>query len=261
MGNIGTTIKKILSNRNTVTILGVFLGIIVLYFAYNWRVNQAIKPITVPCAKQNISSSTTITEDMIEYVDISRNVISKSPGIITNAGDLIGKKVAPGSAIPINGLFYTNQLAENTEVASLYADIEDGYTVYTLDVDLNTTYGNSIYPGNYIDLYLEGSDSDDKLIYSKFIESIKVLDVEDSSGNSVFSGTSSSDNTPEVLLFAVPDDMFKLLRKAELIGLDIYPVPRNLSYTKNPKETEVKSSYLTSFIIAQTATIPDEDLN
>lgn len=261
MGNIGATVKKILSNRNTVTILGVLLGIVVLYFAYNWRVNQAIKPITVPCAKQNISSATTITEDMIDYVDISQNVISKSPGIITNVGDLIGKKIAPGSSIPINGLFYTSQLAENAEVNSLFADIEDGYTIYTLAVDLETTYGNSIYPGNYIDLYLEGEDSDDKLIYSKFIESIKVLDVEDSSGNSVFSGTNSSENTPEVLLFAVPDDMFKLLRKAELIGMHIYPVPRNLSYTKNPKATEVKSTYLTNFVLAQTSTIPDEDLN
>ena len=94
-----------------------------------------------------------------------------------------------------------------------------------------------------------------------FIESIKVLDVEDNEGNSVFSGTNSKDQQPAVLLFAVPDDMFKLLRKAELIGMDIYPVPRNLSYTKNPKATEVKSTYLTNFILANSSTIPDEDLN
>ena len=260
MGNLSSSIRKILSNRNTVTILGVLVGILVLYFAYNWRVNQAIKPITVPCAKVNINSSTTITEEMIDYVDISSNIINKSPGIITNAYDLIGKKVAPGSSIPVNGLFYTSQLAENSEVSSLFADLEDGYTVYTLKVDLNSTYGNSIYPGNYIDLYLYGEDGEDRLIYSKFIESIKVLDVEDSSGNSVFSGTNSKDNQPDVLLFAVPDEMFKLLKKAELIGMDIYPVPRNLSYTKNPKATEVKSTYLTNFILANSSTIPDEDV-
>ena len=52
MGNIGATIKKILSNKNTVTILGVLLGIVVLYFAYNWRVNQAISPVRVPYAVQ-----------------------------------------------------------------------------------------------------------------------------------------------------------------------------------------------------------------
>ena len=261
MGNLNSSIKRILSNRNTVTILGVLLGIFVLYFAYNWRVKQAIKPITVPVAKQAINSSTTVTEEMIGYVDISQNLLSKSPGIITNVYDIVGKKIAPGKAVSVNGLFYTSMLAENSEVDSLFADIEDGYTVYTLEVDLNTTYGNSIYPGNYIDLYLKGEDENDRLIYGKFIESIKVLDVEDSEGNSVFSGTNSKDQQPAVLLFAVPDDMFKLLRKAELIGMEIYPVPRNLSYTKNPKATEVKSTYLTNFILANSSTIPDEDLN
>ena len=34
MGNALTNIKRILSNRNTVTILAVLLGVVVLYFAY-----------------------------------------------------------------------------------------------------------------------------------------------------------------------------------------------------------------------------------
>ena len=54
--------------------------------------------------------------------------------------------------------------------------------------------------------------------------------------------------------------MFKLLRKAELVGLTIYPIPRNLSYTKNPKATEVASTYVQNLITVRTATIPDEDL-
>lgn len=260
MGNVLTNIKRILSNRNTVTILAVLLGVVVLYFAYNMRVKEAIEPVQVPCAKVEINSGTIITEDMIDYVQISKKLIKKSPGIITNESDLIGKRIDDSSSIPVNGLFYTDQLAENSEVSSIFKDIKDGFTVFTLKVNFNTTYGNSIYPGNYIDLYVEGEDDNGKLIYTKFIESIKVLGVVDQEGNNVFGGTNSKDNEPAALLFAVPDDMFKLLRKAELVGLTIYPIPRNLSYTKNPKATEVASTYVQNLITVRTATIPDEDL-
>ena len=260
MGNALSNLKKILSNRNTVTILAVLLGVVVLYFAYNMRVKEAIEPVNVPCAKVEINSGTVITEDMIEYVAISKKLIKKSPGIITSDADLIGKRVSDSSSIPVNGLFYTDQLAENSEISSIFKDIQNGFTVFTLKVNFNSTYGNSIYPGNYIDLYVEGDDEDGKLIYTKFIESIKVLAVVDAEGNNVFGGTNSKENEPDALLFAVPDDMFKLLRKAELIGLQIYPIPRNLSYTKNPKATEVASTYVKNLITVKTATIPDEDI-
>ena len=52
MGNISISIKRFLGNKNTVTILGVIVGIIVLYVGYNWRVNQAVEPQTVPFAKK-----------------------------------------------------------------------------------------------------------------------------------------------------------------------------------------------------------------
>ena len=48
-----------------------------------------------------------------------------------------------------------------------------------LDVDLHTTFGNAIYPGNYIDLWFEGTDENRRFMYGKFIQSIRVLDVTD----------------------------------------------------------------------------------
>ena len=50
MGNILTTLKRFFGDKNTVTIIGVILGIIILYVGYTWRVNQAISPVTVPSA-------------------------------------------------------------------------------------------------------------------------------------------------------------------------------------------------------------------
>ena len=50
MNNLIVGIKKFFTNRNTVTVVGVVLAIIVLYVGYNMRINQAITPVTVPYA-------------------------------------------------------------------------------------------------------------------------------------------------------------------------------------------------------------------
>ena len=48
MDKVKQEIKKVLSNKNTLTIIIVILGIIGLYAIYNYRVNQAVTTIRVP---------------------------------------------------------------------------------------------------------------------------------------------------------------------------------------------------------------------
>lgn len=263
MGNLKVGLKRFLSNKNTVTILGVIVGVLVLYFFYYSRVKSAVSPVTVPCAKVEIGSSTLITDDMITYVTVSADFLKKSPNVIRNSSQLINRAVTTGTSVPANGLFYTEQIVDADELPdSVFSDIPDGYTIFSLPVNLTTTYGNSIYPGNYIDIFLKANDNNGKLIYGKFIESIQVRDVKDSAGNHVFNGASTA-GVPAVLLFAVPDDMYLLLSNAMQIStnnISLIPVPRNASYSKNPGETTIKSSYLKDFIISKTATIPDQSM-
>ena len=54
MGNLSFKLKKFLQNKNTVTFIGTALILAILYFGYNWRINQAITPVRVPCAKVTI---------------------------------------------------------------------------------------------------------------------------------------------------------------------------------------------------------------
>ncbi len=259
MGNILTTIKRFLGNKNTVTIIGVILGILVLYIGYNYRVKQATTPISVPYAKEEISSRTQITSDMIGYRDISRSVVNESDNLITDANQLINFYVSYGTTIPENSMFYKSQVIKSDEMPdSAFADIPNGYTIYSLKVDLHSTYGNSIYPNNYIDLYFKGVDEAGKVMFGKLIESIKVLAVKDSNGNHVFETTVES-RTPAELLFAVPDDMYLLLMKAGYItrsSIEIIPVPRNASYSANPGDTLVSSDAIRDFILAQSVTLP-----
>lgn len=254
MGNVLTTVKRFLGNKNAVTILGVFLSIVVLYVFYNYRVEQAVKPILVPYAKVDLSSRTLITEDMIGFREVSGNVIKSSNNLITSKAALLDHYVAFGTTIPANSMFYTSQVMDKNKMPdSAFENIKDGYTVYSLAVNLHSTYGNSIYPGNRIDLYFKAINDEGVVMYGKWIESIEVMAVKDSQGNHVFETTVET-RTPSELLFAVPNDMFELLRRADYItdsSIEITPVPRNKSYSANPGETQITSEEINNFINAK----------
>lgn len=262
MGNILVKIKRFLSNKNTVTILCVLGGILVLYIGYNWRVSSATEPVRIPYAKNTLSSRQIITADDIGYMEVASTVVSKMRNVIRASNLLVGQEVTYGNVIQQNSFFFEGDVEDpstNQGTSALLSNIEDGYTLVYLDVNLHTTFGNAIYPGNYIDLWFEGTDENRRYIYGKFIQSIQVLDVTDSDGNSVFE-TGSESRTPAQLLFAVPDELKSLLEKAKLVG-ELVPVPRNKSYSENPGSTEVSSAYLENFVLAQSVIIPDENVS
>ena len=230
-------LKQILSNKNTVTFIAALLIVLVLYFFYNWRVNQATSPIKVPYANQTINPRTKITSDMISYVDIPSASIKGN--VITNANDIINKYTNVNASIPAGSLIYQSQIVRQEELPdSFLIDIEEGYVPYNFDVDIKSTYGNSIYPGNYVDVYFKGIQ-DGKLMVGRLLENVKVLAVKDSSGRHVFE-TNDSDRTPSQIIFAVTPEIHLLLRKAEYInGVEIILVPNNTSLKLEDSEEEV----------------------
>ena len=253
MGNILNTLKKFVANKNTVTILCAVVGVIVLWGFYTYRVNEATTPIKVPYAKETINAAEEITEDNISYVEVNSALLKKAD-IIQSQAQLIGKYVTTGTSVPAGGLFYKTQVVEKSELPnSIFDDIPDGYTIYSLSVNNHTTYGNAIYPGDKIDLYMKATDESGKILFGKFIESITVLGVRDSSGNNVFDSTTN--RTPAELLFAVKDDMYELLMKSGYVsGITLVPVPRNKNYTSEGGEVQTQE-YLKNFILAKTAAI------
>ena len=262
MGNIVTTIKRFLSNKNTITILGVLLGIVVLYIGYNYRVDQAIDTVMIPYAQQTITATSEITQDLISTTEVLRSFVSSNSNLITETGALINatdpKCITYGTSVPQGAFFYNEQVIScSASPNDPLQNMPDGYTAFSLAVNIHTTYGNSMYPGDFIDLYVKMTSRDNKIIFGKFIEKIEILDVRDSQGVSVF--LTSEAKTPAELLFAVPEDLFLLLSKATYVsGVDIIPVPRNASYTTNPGETAVTSEYLRNEIEFYTQDIPDE---
>ncbi len=256
MGNIGTMVKRFLSNKNTVTLIAIFIGVIILYGFYNWRVKSAVTTQFVCYATQTIPARTQITQDMVSTVKVLSSTVTQN--MVTGCDRVVGKYASYATEIPQNGFFYESTLMEKEEMPdSVFDDIPDGFTIYNLPVTFESTYGNSIFPSDYIDLYLRTADDSDLLVYGKFIQSIEVLAVKDDEGRNVFETTVET-RTPTHLLFAVPEDLYLLLKKAEFLGLEIVVVPKNNGYTAEANDTLVSSAWLKELVLAQTAEIPDE---
>ena len=72
------TLKKFLGNKNTVTIIGVVLCMILLYVFYNVRINQKVALVRIPYANQTIQPKTEITSDMISYMEVAGAFLTKA---------------------------------------------------------------------------------------------------------------------------------------------------------------------------------------
>lgn len=259
MGNLSIGLKKFLSNKNTVTVLGVVAAALVLYIGYNAKVNNAIKPISVPYAKQTISPGTQITEDMIGIKNVSQETISDGFAF-TQKSDVIDKYANADSVIPEGSLFFKRAVVTKDQLPdSIIYDYPSGYVLYYLEVDNKTTYGNSIYPGNYIDIYLKAINAvaegdkittTDKIMVGKLLENVKVLAVLDSQGNNVFANLDEK-GTPSMIIFAIPSEYYILLRKAGYLrayDTTIIPVPTDESLKDDPGELKLSSDELKDFI-------------
>ena len=153
MNSTLTKLKRCIGNKNTVTILCVIAGIVVLYVGYNYRVKSKINPTRVPYAKVELSQRHVITAEDIGYIEVNSDVVNKSTNLIKNSSALIGKEVVYGNTIRQNSLFYTGDITEpKLSPDYVLSDIEDGYTAFSLSVDTYTTYGNAIHKDNYIAL-------------------------------------------------------------------------------------------------------------
>lgn len=249
MGGLINTFKKFFTNKTTVTIVGIVAGLGVLVGFYLYRVNQSVSPTRIPVAKRTLTATSEITKDDIEYVKVSSSFLNKAE-IITNVNDLINHYVSTGTSIAKGGMFYQTQVVEKKEIPnSIFEEIPDGYTIYQLKVDNDSTYANSIFPDDIIDLWLK-TESNGFLVYGRFISNIKVLAVRDANGQNVFDVASG--RTPAWLLFAVKTNMYRYLKMAEYIsGMTITPVPYNNYYTSSVGSTEYSSEDLIKMIEAE----------
>ena len=244
------------SGKTIVTIVAIVVCIVIVYFAYKYRVDSKINPIDVPYALRKINAREEVVDDgkTIGIMKVAASMVTST--VVTNKQKIVGKFVNYNTYIPAGSLFYSNMLVEWKDMPdSTWADIPDDHTVVSLAVGGESTYGNSIFPGDYIDLYYKTQVDNNKLVFGKLIEGIRVLAVKDSNGKHIFK-KGAGQRQAVALIFSVPEDLHLLFRQAIFISGDdsIVPVPRNANYTADG--VVISSEYLRDLIVNETRAVP-----
>lgn len=259
MNNIIISIKRFLRNKNTVTIIGIFAIIGILYWGYNYQINKQVSPIrNIPVAKQTIQPRTLITQDMIDYIDIPPILLQQN--LILSSSLVVGKYTDYNTVIPAGSLFYKDVLVDKDDLPdSSFIKVKEGDVVYNFSVTMETTYGNSIFPGNKIDIYMKAVNSSGQIMVGKLVENIEIIDVKDSNGQHVFENTEEK-RIPSILIFGVPAEINILLRKASYMSnfsVELFPVPHG-GVIPAEGDIQVSSQNLKDFINANT--VPNDEL-
>lgn len=263
MSNLSKSIKKILGNKNTVTVIGVLLCILVLYIGYNMRINQKTKLVKVYYAKETIQPKTKITEDMIGTAELPEAFLTGE--YYKKLSDIEGKYSNYNSIIPEGSLFYTAQVVKKDELPdSVLYDVEKDNTISYVKTDVEKSYGNVIMPSNYVDVYVKMTNGNGDIVYGKYMENLKVLSVKNSDGQDVFDNTENV-RTPSYIYFAMPEaeyltfTMLKYLQEEkEEAFIDIVLVPNGTEYEDTPS-VKVSGKYITDYIMNNIEKIDYQD--
>lgn len=260
MNNLKASMKKLLGNKNTVTILGILLCLVILAIGYNYRINSKVELVDVPYALETIQPRTYITDKMVGTMRVPRSFLVGK--YYTQKNNIVGKYSNYNTIIAKGSIFYVDLVTSKEDLPdSAFQDVPEGYTVINYPVDIESTYANSMAPGSYINIYYKSLNDDDEVMFGKFISNIKVLDVKDSTGQHVFEN-SEEPRTPAFMLFAVPEETHLLLRKALYLkeyAVELLLVPNTQTLTSDAK-VQVSSDDIEEFINSKTVFVSVNEL-
>lgn len=262
MNNLKASMKKFLGNKNTVTILGVIICLIILYVGYNIRINSKVELVAIPYAKETIQPRTYITDKMVGTMNVPKSFLVGD--YYTKKENIVGKYSNYNTMIAKGSIFYRDLVVSKENLPdSAFQDVPEGYTVINYPVTIASTYANSMAPGSYINIYYKSLNDNDEVMFGKFLSNIKVLDVKDSSGRHVFENSDET-RTPAYMLFAVPEETHLLLRKALYLSeydVELLLIPNTAELTNEQKENvTVSSEDIKNFIESKTVFVSVNDL-
>ena len=257
MNNFIIGLKRFFTNKNVVTVIGVLAVLLILFFGYTSSIKKQTNPLTIPVANKKINAQTQITSEDVKYIEVANSMVS--PNTVRSSAEVIGKYTNLNVTIPEGSMFYREWIVDAKDIPGNWIeqlDYEAGELGYYMDVNVETTLGNSVLPDTYIDIYMKATDENGTTMFGKLLKNIKVLVVHDASGNDIFKDASNVGN-PSKIGFAVSQDLYILLKKAEFLNLDLVIAPRG-STVPSQEFVIVTSATLRDYIDAQTITIEED---
>lgn len=257
MNNFVIGLKRFFTNKNVITVIGVIIALVILYYGYSSSIKKEINPINVPVAANKILPKQQITSADVKMVEVAASIIGE--GVVRNSWEVVGKYANLNVTIPAGSMFYKEWLVEADKLPGNWIEklnYEAGELGYYMSVNMNDTLGNNVLPNTYVDIYMKANDENGTPMFGKLLKNVKVLVVHDANGNDVFENSSSVGFASKIG-FAVSPDLYILLNKAEYLNLDLIIAPRG---ARVPSEDSiiVTSSTLRDYIDAQTITVEED---
>ena len=261
MNNAMVGFTRFIKNKNFVTVILVIAALGLLFWGYTYTIKQETKPISIPVAAKQINPRTLITREDITYASVPEKMIKGD--VVRNSIELLNEKNPKYTninvTIPEGSMFYREWLTTADKVPGNWIELLDrdaGELGYYMSVSVSSTLGNSVLPDSYIDIYMKANDENGTVMIGKLLENVKVLVVHDGSGNDIFADASNI-GSPSKIGFAVNQDLYLLLHKAEYLNLDLIIAPKGTTIP-DKEGIVVKSSTLRDYIDAQTITVEED---
>ena len=267
MNNLGISAKKFFTNKNTITIIGVVAILVILYVMYTKTINSATKKISVPVAAKTINPQTQITAEDIKYIEVAS--AAKPDGVVMDQNEILDKYTGVGCTIPEGSMFYRSVIVNKEDLPGNWLTLLEKDALgnlqkpYYFSVNVTTTFGNSIQPGDYVDFYVKTYTDDNAktLMFGKMLSNIKVLAVTDGSGKDVFR-SSNNIGSPAFLNFGFSNEIYDLMKKAEYLNganIQLIVVPHGGAVKEEDLQVNVDSDTLRDFIQNKTFDLESAD--
>ena len=253
MNNLGLSLKKFFTNKNTVTIIGVVAILVILYFMYTKQIKKATNEIDVPVAKETIYPQQEIQEGMVTTIKVAQ--AAKPKDAILSKGAIVGKYTGVGVTVPKGSMFYKEFIVEKSQLPGSWLKELKPQSVnslelerpYSFPVNVATTFGNSIQPGDYVDFYLKAYDANKQIIYGRIFDNVKVLSVTDSAGKEVFRSQNAI-GTPAYLNFGFDNETYQIFKYVEYASgdLQLVVVPRGGDPLSNEDLEKISKNHISA---------------
>lgn len=227
-------------HKTTITLLLTIVVGVLCMASYQSAINEISDLVLVPVAAKSMGSRTIVMEEEIKYIEVPKCITLENVSL--DKEDIIGKYVKPYQSIAQNSLFYHDLIAdkENMNDANLFF-LQEGEVAISIDVDMKTSYANSILVGHLIDLYFLGKvnmnqgAANQAIVHGEIVKNARVIAVKDKEGNSIESDTELESN---VLVVALSKEDAHLVGVAKAMG-SVTPV---ISYD-NISQSEATDYY------------------
>ena len=258
MNNFAIGLKKFFTNKNVVTIILVLVALALLYWGYTSTIKKETNPVSVPVAVSKINPKTRITSEMVTYKNLPASMLDET--VIRSSALIVDKYTNINTTVPAGSPFYTDWIIDGKDLPGMWIEQldRDKELPYYYSVGSEDTLGNVILPNSYIDFYMKATDENGTIMFGRFMKDIKMLVVHDGSGQDAFQDQNAVSEASK-LGFAVSQDYYILLKKAEFLGVELVIVPRGSAVPTCTGECMiVTSSTLRDYIDAQTITVEED---